>query len=118
VSFLAFVTSGFSDNMPRRVRKRGAFVVSAAGSIGFLRYSSTGGGTEERVAVFVLHGEIAHDVRSTRADPSHLLFANTFDPTPPTLAASRPLHACTAMKRPCFAGNGRACSISTRFTGC
>ena len=29
-------------------------------------------------------------------------------PTPPTLAASRPLHACTAMKRPCFAGNGRA----------
>jgi len=27
---------------------------------------------------------------------------------PPTLAASRPLHACTAMKRPCFAGKGRA----------
>jgi hypothetical protein len=30
------------------------------------------------------------------------------DPHPPALAASRPLHACTAMKRPCFAGNGRA----------
>jgi hypothetical protein len=29
-------------------------------------------------------------------------------PAPPTLAASRPLHACTAMKRPCVAGNGRA----------
>ena len=30
------------------------------------------------------------------------------DPHPPALAASRPLHACTAMKRPCFARNGRA----------
>ena len=63
VPFFAFVTSGFSDNMARRVRKRGAFVVSTAGSIGFFEVLIDRRRHEERVAVFVLHGEIAHDVR-------------------------------------------------------
>ena len=37
---------------------------------------------------------------------------------PPALAASRPLHACTAMKRPCFAGKGRAAAPTPRVGKC